>query len=549
MNISDVFFSNSDAGDVNMDISMNYDNAELMSSEFFDSVLSLENDLEDGFLSNFEDDNNLSSDASHSDEVLSPRSFYSESDKNSTSSLEASDTFTEVEPASLLENINGLDDPVLLSFLDTITLPKESKNVSVSNTPSPVVLQSPISTPRTTKMLIQNPSNKKCIAKPMATATQLRKPNTKVKPQILKVQQITNGRQVLLPLNLKSIKIVNGSEASLLTNATKRKFDPHPIREGESQKPITNHQYPALILSNEEKRLLSKEGIQLPSHYPLTKNEERELKRIRRKIRNKISAQDSRKRKKEYVDGLEDRVKRGSEENKNLLQRVRELQRQNRTLIAHVNRLQALICKSSTSKATPSTCLMVVLLSALLVSLPNMRLLENKQMVNDGEQVSIRRSLLSDVQATEDDLNMEEFLIFKDDEPEINANYGDDVDNSTGKELSKILDSMGKKFGDNKADKSNVDKLGLLTKIMETMRSFITGKNSKLLEMKFPNFGGTYNKNGFIEPDIDDYILGDEGPPVKRIRFDVDEYEVTSTNVGSETFVSSTINNHIIKDK
>lgn len=126
-------------------------------------------------------------------------------------------------------------------------------------------------------------------------------------------------------------------------------------------------------LTEEEKCLMQKEGLTIPSHLPLTKQEERDLKRIRRKIRNKQSAQDSRKRKKQYIDGLEARVRLCTMQNAALQKRVNILERQNTSLLEQIKQFKVLIT-SSAKPAKTSTCIMVIIFSFALLALPNIQL-------------------------------------------------------------------------------------------------------------------------------------------------------------------------------
>nr|KAF6433157.1 cAMP responsive element binding protein 3 [Molossus molossus] len=119
-----------------------------------------------------------------------------------------------------------------------------------------------------------------------------------------------------------------------------------------------------LILTEEEKRLLEQEGLSLPGTLPLTKMEEQVLKRVRRKIRNKKSAQESRRKKKVVL--------KYTAQNLELQNKVQLLEEQNLSLLDQLRRLQAMVIQISNKTSSSSTCVLVLLFSFCLVFVPAM---------------------------------------------------------------------------------------------------------------------------------------------------------------------------------
>ncbi|XP_009975592.1 PREDICTED: LOW QUALITY PROTEIN: cyclic AMP-responsive element-binding protein 3-like protein 3 [Tauraco erythrolophus] len=149
-------------------------------------------------------------------------------------------------------------------------------------------------------------------------------------------------------------------------------------------------QFQELVLTEDEKKLLAKEGVSLPTQLPLTKYEERVLKKIRRKIRNKQSAQESRKKKKEYIDGLESRMSACTAQNQELQRKVLHLEKQNSSLLEQLKKLQALVVQSSNKAAQTGTCIAVLLLSFALIVFPSISPFASGKAEMDGDFRPVR---------------------------------------------------------------------------------------------------------------------------------------------------------------
>jgi len=127
-------------------------------------------------------------------------------------------------------------------------------------------------------------------------------------------------------------------------------------------------------LSDDEICALKQEGID-PTDYMKgkvwSKVQEKVLKQIRRKIRNKKSAYESRRRKKMIMESMQAQLKEARDENANLKTRVSQLETQNGQLKSHVSKLKAFIAAASQRTAQATTCVMLLVLSLAFFLAPN----------------------------------------------------------------------------------------------------------------------------------------------------------------------------------
>lgn len=174
-------------------------------------------------------------------------------------------------------------------------------------------------------------------------------------------QQSGGGSRVLypkLPAGATTVKLEPGTENGNFSSISPAKFlvsghattlhSASHMGKSSSRRMMESHLLSSnkgnsgdFHLTEEEKRTLVSEGYSVPTKLPLSKAEERSLKKIRRKIKNKISAQESRRKKKEYMDSLERKCENIQEEGRMWKSKCEELENQNKSLMEQLSKLQS----------------------------------------------------------------------------------------------------------------------------------------------------------------------------------------------------------------
>lgn len=193
---------------------------------------------------------------------------------------------------------------------------------------------------------------------------------------------LTTQKANPIKINLTQLPDIKKSTPQVLKNPVRHvKIEDHDYADAEvddeeidivGTRGVSKGMGPGLVLTDEEKKLLELEEVSIPEDVALTKDEEKVLKKVRRKIKNKQSAMESRRRRKEYIENLERRVKHCTDLNHGLKKKVEKLSDENKSLLSQLKQLQTFVAASvqQSKSAQTGTCLAVLLLSFALFFLP-----------------------------------------------------------------------------------------------------------------------------------------------------------------------------------
>lgn len=192
------------------------------------------------------------------------------------------------------------------------------------------------------------------------------------------------------------------------------------------------------------------------------------------------------------------------------MKKIKLLQTQNNKLSTQLSKLQTLIFKSGSTRAHPATCLMIVVLSVMLVSLPNLRNLSGDKELNSLQQFAARRALLFDQQATNEDLLVTDELVNRQthdhmpEEPVVPPMQADEA-NATRKRFGELFVQIGRSIMAQLTASAQLDDTGGGNEVKDVRAMTLSRPADP------PRYDGKATRKRTIEFDVDE-----AWPPEKK---------------------------------